>query len=456
MSATAQRLNWKTTTFLLCAYGAIKELRPAVPFLTPYLVSPVKNFTDVQLYSQIYPFWTYSYLVVLIPVFFLTDLLRYKPVIVFEALGLIGTWALLLWGVSVFQMQLMQIVFGAASAAEIAYYSYIYGAVDDKHYKRVTSYVRGAALCGKTFAYATAQVLISTKIADYLLLNYISFVSVCSILLIAVALPSLPKTKAAVLDSGTKLPEGDTLLTELDSEPKPAIVVLSADNNVRKYFHTIWRDFKSFLSDRFVLKWSIWWSLASCGMFQVWNYAQPLWAVLQNEQSGNVQNGVTECVATLLGAGVAFSMQFVTLDWSKYGEIVLFIISVIDALLLFFMAKAENVFLSYGLYIIVCGSYQMLITVASHNIASRLQSASYGLVFGWNTFVALLLQTILTLAVADERGFALDIRAQFVVYALYYAAIAVVFLAMLMVQCCVNKNRCNSNGKRDTSRVVSE
>lgn len=113
MPANSQRLSWKTTTFLLCAYGTIKELRPAVPFLTPYLVSTTKNFTDVQLYSQIYPFWTYSYLVVLIPVFFLTDLLRYKPIIIFEAIGLIGTWALLLWGVGVFQMQLMQVIFGS-------------------------------------------------------------------------------------------------------------------------------------------------------------------------------------------------------------------------------------------------------------------------------------------------------------------------------------------------------
>lgn len=47
-----------------------------------------------------------------------------------------------------------------------------------------------------------------------------------------------------------------------------------------------------------------------------------------------------------------------------------------------------------------------------YNIAKNLATESFGLVFGFNTFVALLLQTILTIAVADERGFALDIRSQ--------------------------------------------
>lgn len=48
----------------------------------------------------------------------------------------------------------------------------------------------------------------------------------------------------------------------------------------------------------------------------------------------------------------------------------------------------------------------------STNIATELTAASYGLVFGSNTFVALFLQTILTLIVVDEHGLALDIRTQ--------------------------------------------
>ena len=41
-------------------------------------------------------------------------------------ISLIGCWLLLLFGYTVFQMQIMQVFYGMATAAEIGYYSYIY------------------------------------------------------------------------------------------------------------------------------------------------------------------------------------------------------------------------------------------------------------------------------------------------------------------------------------------
>lgn len=51
---------------LVCAFGVIKEFRPATPFLTPYLVAPPRNVTNIQVYSEIYPFWAYSYMLALV------------------------------------------------------------------------------------------------------------------------------------------------------------------------------------------------------------------------------------------------------------------------------------------------------------------------------------------------------------------------------------------------------
>lgn len=45
-------------------------------------------------------------------------------------------------------------------------------------------------------------------------------------------------------------------------------------------------------------------------------------------------------------------------------------------------------------------------------IASELTSHSYSFIFGCDMFLALLLETALTLAVADDLGLALDIRHQ--------------------------------------------
>ena len=40
--------HWILATVVLCLYGFFKEFKPSEPFLTPYLTSPVKNFTKDQ------------------------------------------------------------------------------------------------------------------------------------------------------------------------------------------------------------------------------------------------------------------------------------------------------------------------------------------------------------------------------------------------------------------------
>lgn len=79
-----------------------------------------------QVNNQIFPVWTYSYLSVLVPVFLLTDWLRYKPVVVFQCVMLFITTALLRWTESVPAMQAMQFCYGVVTASDVAYFSYIY------------------------------------------------------------------------------------------------------------------------------------------------------------------------------------------------------------------------------------------------------------------------------------------------------------------------------------------
>uniref|UniRef100_A0A670Z479 Solute carrier family 19 member 1 n=1 Tax=Pseudonaja textilis TaxID=8673 RepID=A0A670Z479_PSETE len=81
-----RRFGWLLPTTVLCGYGFFANLRPSEPFLTPYLLGPDKNLTETQVFNEIYPVWTYSYLVLLFPVFLATDYLRYKPVILLQGL----------------------------------------------------------------------------------------------------------------------------------------------------------------------------------------------------------------------------------------------------------------------------------------------------------------------------------------------------------------------------------
>ena len=118
------------TLTLLCSCGFFKEIRPTEPYLIDYLTDPnYKNLTENQVYDEVYPVWPYSYFALLIPVFLLTDILRYKPIIVFEIGAYWSAWALLFWGNGVTWMKLMQFTFGLAAATEVAYYTYIYAKV---------------------------------------------------------------------------------------------------------------------------------------------------------------------------------------------------------------------------------------------------------------------------------------------------------------------------------------
>ncbi|KJH41527.1 reduced folate carrier [Dictyocaulus viviparus] len=423
-------MHWKTTTILLCIYGVVKEFRPATPFLTPYLISSSKNLTLDEVYSRVFPFWTYSYMVFLIPVFFLTDILRYKPVIVLEGACLSLTWILLVWGKGILEMQLMQIIFGIASAAEIAYYSYVYAVVDEEKYRRVSSYVRSATLTGKLLAYGLAQVLISTGTSSYLTLNQISLVAVIFVFFIALVLPPVTcrrvqKQTDIVELSGNCLFERRSMEQESICDGCREIPKWS----IRRYFVSMLGNFAVFKDNPIVLKWSTWWALTSCGIFQVYNYIQSLWLEMQPDPN-KVENGLVEVIGTSFGAMLSFIIQFADIDWIRFGDIILAIYSGTAAILLALISQTVHVLLAYSGYICVTAVYNMLITVASCNIAEQLNSINSGLVFGWNTFVAVVLQTSLTLLVVDSHGLNFNIRMQFVVYASYFSLIAVLYFTL--------------------------
>ena len=115
---------------LLCLYGLFKEFRPSEPFLTEYLIdSRWGNITKNDLYSSVYPVYTYATFALVFPVFLLTDYVRYKPIIILEGGSYITTWVLLLWAKGVLAMQMMEFTYGIAVSTEVSYYTYIYAKV---------------------------------------------------------------------------------------------------------------------------------------------------------------------------------------------------------------------------------------------------------------------------------------------------------------------------------------
>ncbi|KAF8384674.1 folt-2 [Pristionchus pacificus] len=399
---------------VLAAYGFFKEFKPSEPYLYEFEHETL-NISSEDLSSRVYPVWTYSYLIFLVPVFLLTDILLYKPIIVAEAVSYLVCWILfdLPIAKSVLTQQIIEVLYGAASATEVAYFAYIYVVVDRSFFKRATSISRAALQAGKFTSYLTAQLIILLHWGDYYTLNYIATGSLALGFIASLLLPMASWRVAYE----RRFPIKDGEMRK--EEPSYGIFV-------KRLIMTLWKDTVSMYSNSFILKWSLWWALASCVDYQVQNYAQTLWGSVQTEDTQ--YNGITEAIVPLVAFPTVLLMEKVNVRWHLWGEATLAVLSIIDAGILLLSALTPSIFVMYGCYIVYRVLYEAMITIAQFNLASHLYKDSFGLLFGLNTFVALVLQTILTMVVADKKGLHLPIREQFYVYSGCHVVISVIFV----------------------------
>ncbi|XP_032646777.1 thiamine transporter 1 isoform X2 [Chelonoidis abingdonii] len=430
MEARAPRgRRWVLPTALLCLYGFLASLRPSEPFLTRYLLGPDKNLTETQVFNEIYPVWTYSYLVLLFPVFLATDYLRYKPVILLQGLSLIVTWFMLLYAQGLLAIQFLEFFYGLVTATEIAYYSYIYSIVDLNLYQKVTSYCRSATLVGYTVGSICGQILVSVANWSLFSLNVLSLTSVSVAFATAWFLP---------------MPQKSLFFHHVLRSQEEKVDIL-------KVLRELWQDFLQCYSSRPMLCWSVWWAFSTCGYFQVINYTQGLWEMVLPSQRFEIYNGGVEAVSTLLGAVAVFAVGYIKVSWATWGEVALALFSLFIAAAVYVMDTVRNIWLCYASYVIFRIVYMLLITIATFQIATNLSMERYALVFGINTFIALALQTLLTLIVVDSSGLGLNIFTQFMIYASYFAAISLVFLVSGIYSIMKNYRRQEEMPSRSTT-----
>ncbi|XP_070610187.1 thiamine transporter 2 [Erythrolamprus reginae] len=442
--------GWIFPTLILCIYGFFTMMRPSEPFLTPYLTGPEKNLTIDEVTQHILPVWTYSYLALLFPVFLITDYVHYKPIIILQGISLIITWLLLLFASGIAAMQLVEFMYGLATATEVAYYAYIYSVVSADHYQKVTGYCRSITLVSSTLGYLLGQLLVSLGRVSYFYLNVISLVSVSMAFISSFFLPmpqksmffhrksspelsigSVEKVTAEISNQQTNQQDKGRTISVARSqdlpENKPSKI------KIRSHFLLVLKqlcmDLKECYTTKKLLYWSIWWALATAGFNQILNYVQVLWDYKAPSHSSEVYNGAVEAIATFLCSIASFAVGYVKLNWDLIGELALGIFSALDATSLIVMYFIQNIWVCYASYLVFKTCYMVLITIATFQIAINLSMERYALMFGFNNFVALLIQTILTVIVVDSKGLGLDIGTQFLIYGSYFAVIAGIFLS---------------------------
>ncbi|XP_045909100.1 thiamine transporter 1 isoform X1 [Micropterus dolomieu] len=304
-------------TLLLCVYGFFSNLRPSEPFLTAYLMGPDKNLTETQVVNEIYPIWTYSYLALLFPIFLATDYLCYKPVLVLQATGLVVTYVMLLKAQGMLAMQLLEFFFGLATASDVAYFSYIYSVVEPAHYQRVTGYCRSVTLFGSAAGSLIGQLLLSVAKVRLLHLVIITLTSAAVAFVAPWFLPmpkrslffhkspgaaeERPRSSGAALtekaeDVESKVPLNATDVSTISQSSEAE----SHNSGLVDVLRMLFDDFLQCYRCRPLLAWSVWWALATCGYFQVVNYAQALWENIRPSHEHEIYNGYVETLSTLL------------------------------------------------------------------------------------------------------------------------------------------------------------
>ncbi|KAH3870863.1 thiamine transporter 1-like isoform X2 [Dreissena polymorpha] len=448
--------SWKLLAAVVCTFGFFKELRPSEAYLSAYLTGPWKNLTEEQVGNEIYPWWTYAYLLWMVPVLLLTDYFRYKPALVVQGLAYMTTWALLLWAQGVTAMRGVEVTYGLVSACDISYMSYLYAVTPVEYFQRISAFTKAAALTGMFVAYLLGQLLTMFDVLDYFQLNIFSFVSVTIAFLISVILPRAIYSELFnpriyhEKDVGSE--DGSKDVREINHTETPEYLAnpcagTGCLNRTKSLIMFLANEIKTIYMNKTILTWSIWWAFASCGNFQVQNYIQNLWLILTPNTFGtekqNLYNGAVEAAGTLLSSGMVLLIGFLPIDWSVpvRSELLMLVVCALNAVILFCMGTTSSLWVCYILYDVFRTTYQIVLTLAAAQIARNLQRQRYGFVFGCNTFLALLVETILTAIVVDQAGLGVDVQTQFKVYGGYFGVMAVLFTVYVCVNVCKLRER---------------
>ncbi|XP_062124028.1 thiamine transporter 1 [Drosophila sulfurigaster albostrigata] len=412
--------SWLKVSCLLCVFGFLRELRPSEPYHAEILLGEWYNVTQDQVNRSVYPVGTYSYLALLIVVFLVTDFLRYKPLIIANALTGIVIWSVLIWTTTLLGLQIVEVFYGFYQATEVAYYSYIYAKVDKQYYPRVTSHTRAAMFVGKLVAGLSAQLLISLDWMNYKQLLYISAGSQVFALMWAFGLPKVKKS------------------VYFHHKPDTIAIQHGTSSNVERLgpVALLWSHFRSAYSNPMVLQWSLWYAIALAGYLQVTTYMQVVWKSFEDEPT-IVWNGGVDAALTALAALSTLLAGYLHAGRlkSRASLLTLSVLSVLEGGCVLLAAWPKNIYISYLGYVLFGAIYGFTITVASAELASSLLEDSFALIFGINTLVALALQSLLTLVfVSEGTGLNLNTFEQFTVYAFYFIIFGIVYFIAVIVE----------------------
>ena len=180
--------------------------------------------------------------------------------------------------------------------------------------------------------------------------------------------------------------------------------------------------------------WSFYYAISLCFYVQIAAYIQVLWISIEDNEEV-LYNGAVEAILTLLGACFALLAGKIHMNFLRKRNrmlLTLITMSCLQGVFVLLAATSQSLMMCYVFYISYGVAYAFGITICATEIAKNLADDTFGLIFGFNTLIALTVQTIITLSVVSS-GFKMSPRGQFQVYGGFYIFLGFGYLLNLLM-----------------------
>eukprot|EP00245_Coleochaete_scutata_P003752 TRINITY_DN15612_c0_g2_i1.p1 TRINITY_DN15612_c0_g2~~TRINITY_DN15612_c0_g2_i1.p1 ORF type:complete len:482 (+),score=62.48 TRINITY_DN15612_c0_g2_i1:119-1564(+) len=359
---------WKVL-ILVSAFMFLDQFKPSEPHLVPYLIFD-KHFTNEQVTNAIYPISVYAELVSNLIGAACVDYVGYKSVVVFGACARVCTRLLLIYGTSLFAMQLAEVTYGIGEASLTVLTASIFFLVESDQYQFVTSVTQAASLVGIVMSAELGQLLVDNG-WPLLPLFYISLVTILMGSVVA----------------GT-LPTGSSRSESAANESKP----LSLFN-----LEALWDVVQTTYSDAHLRALSVWWIMGTAVYVLLESYGMNLFEAVNPavDYNGHVSSltRLMSCLSSLLAIRIDASAKEINL--SANGGMVMYVIgSLVVGGASIGMGFSKFLVPAYVAYIMAISISQLLLCLVFVHTARLLGNGRYVLLFALNAGASLVVQSV--------------------------------------------------------------
>jgi solute carrier family 19 (thiamine transporter), member 2/3 len=204
-------------------------------------------------------------------------------------------------------------------------------------------------------------------------------------------------------------------------------------NRFHQAFQLIREHFINSFKNHTVIIWSIYYAITVCFYNQIIAYIQVLWITIDDTQK---YNGYVDAILTSSSAIFSLLAGKIHINFLKnqnHALLVLIMMSSLQGIFVIFASMSQSLIACYIYYICYGISYAFGITICATEIASNLPQDTYGLIFGFNTLIGLIIQTIVTYTFVSS-GFLLPPREQYEIYSYFFFGLAVIFIIIFIAR----------------------